>query len=131
MPGVRRQADGRAQGRAFPECDVRVRVQEVQRAAKTDAAAEDLDMEVSVKVKVDDGCWVPLEQVEGILPVYCELCHNLIGVRDSGLRYFKKSPKIEKIQVQIGGKSIEPILLPELDRINVVKCRICGHTQEV
>ena len=84
---------------------------------------------MDVSVKVDDGCWVPLEQAEGVLPVYCELCHNLIGVRDTGLRSFKKSPKIEKIQVQIGGKSIDPIPLPELDRINVVKCGICGHTQ--
>ena len=42
MPGMRRQADGRTQGRSFPERDVRVRVQEVQRPAKTDAAGEDL-----------------------------------------------------------------------------------------
>lgn len=42
MPGVRRQADGRTQGRSFFECDVPVRMQEVQRAAKTGATAEDL-----------------------------------------------------------------------------------------
>ena len=42
MPGMRRQADGRTQGRRVYECDVSIRVQEVQRAAKTDDAAEDL-----------------------------------------------------------------------------------------
>ena len=42
MPGMRREAGCGTQGWAFFECDVPVRVQEVQRAAKTDAAAEDL-----------------------------------------------------------------------------------------
>ena len=44
MPGMRRQADGGTQGRLVRERDVRVRVQEVQRPAKTHAAGEDLDM---------------------------------------------------------------------------------------
>lgn len=85
-------------------------------------------MRISVKIDYD---WVPLEQAEDVLPVYCELCHNLIGFRDLALRSLKKSPKIEKIQVQIGGKSLEPIPLPELDCINIIKCRICGRAQEV
>lgn len=56
MSGVRRQADGRAQGRPFFKRHVRVRVQEVQCAAKTDDAAEDLnETDVLSAHRIKDG----------------------------------------------------------------------------
>lgn len=84
-------------------------------------------MEISVFA---DGVLLPSEQAHGVIAIRCKKCNNLLGFSDLMLRYLRKS-QTEKIQIKIADKTFDPVPLPEHQSVCVIKCSVCGNTQEV